>query len=81
MMKKNFWVLLLFILIGLVAGALVSRWLAPIHGLSFLTKSTQIKWTPAADLVVISYNLTIHLDLSLLSIIGLVAAIWLYRKM
>jgi len=80
-MKKNFWILLLFILIGMLAGALVSRWLQPVPGLSFLTKTSPVEWSPAADLLVLSYDLTIRIEVSLLSIIGLIIAIWLYRKM
>ena len=56
-MKKNFWVLLLFIVIGLLAGALIARSLTTVPGLSFLTKSTPIVWSPAADLLVLSYSL------------------------
>lgn len=80
-MKKNGWILLLFIVIGLLAGTLVSRWLTPVPGLSFLTTTSEVLWSPAADLLVFSYDLTIRLKVSLLSIIGLIAAIWLYRKM
>jgi len=80
-MKKNGWMLLLFIVLGLLTGALVSRWLKRVPGLSFLTDTTTVNWSPAADLYVISYDLTIRLELSILSLLGLVAAIWLYRKM
>ncbi|MFB9327252.1 DUF4321 domain-containing protein [Paenibacillus aurantiacus] len=80
-MKKNIWILLLFILIGLLSGALVSRWLQAVPGLDFLTKSYPITWSPAADLLILSYDLTIKLDVSLISVIGLIVAIWLYRKM
>lgn len=81
MMKKNVWILLLFILIGILAGALVSRWLEPVPGLAFLTQASEVAWSPAADLLVLSYDLTIRIEISLLSIIGLIIAIWLYRKM
>ncbi|BBH19248.1 hypothetical protein Back11_05930 [Paenibacillus baekrokdamisoli] len=80
-MKKNFWILLLFIVIGLLTGALVSRWLAPVPGLAFLTQTSKVVWSPAADFLVFSYDFTLRIDLSLLSIIGLILAIWLYRKM
>jgi hypothetical protein len=80
-MKKNFWMLLLFIVIGLLTGALVSRWLAPVPGLSFLTKTSEVRWSPSADLLVFSYDFTLRIDLSLLSIIGVILAIWVYRKM
>ncbi|RAP77860.1 DUF4321 domain-containing protein [Paenibacillus montanisoli] len=80
-MKKNIWVLLLFILIGLLTGALASRWLSQVPGLSFLTKTSPVVWSPAADLLVLSYSFTLKIELSLLSIIGLIIAIWLYRKL
>ncbi|CAH1204180.1 hypothetical protein PAECIP111893_02177 [Paenibacillus plantiphilus] len=80
-MKKNIWILLLFIIIGLLTGALLSRWLEPVPGLSFLTKTSEIEWSPAADLLVFSYDLTIHINISLLSMIGVIIAIWVYRRM
>jgi uncharacterized membrane protein len=80
-MKKNFWVLLLFMIIGLLAGALIARSLTSVSGLSFLTKSTPIVWSPAADLLVLSYAFTLRIHVSLLSIAGLALAVWLYRKL
>ena len=81
MMKKNGWILILFIVLGLLAGALVARWLGSVQGISFLTKPIEASWSPAVDLYVLSLNLSVQLQISLLSIIGAVIAIWLYRKM
>jgi hypothetical protein len=80
-MKKNGWFLLIFIIIGLLGGALVSRWLAPVSGISFLTKPIEATWSPAIDLYVLSFNLSLHLQISMFSLIGAALAIWLYRKM
>lgn len=80
-MKKNGWILLIFIVLGLLAGALVARWLAPVPGLSFLTKPIEASWSPAMDLYVLDFNLSINLQFSLFSLIGAIIAIWLYRKM
>ena len=80
-MKKNGWILSLFILLGLVAGALVARWLEPVQGISFLTKPIVTSWTPAFDLYVVSFSLELDLYLSLFSILGAAIAIWLYRRM
>ncbi|AJY76056.1 DUF4321 domain-containing protein [Paenibacillus beijingensis] len=80
-MKKNGWILLLFIILGLVTGSLVSTWFKTVQGLSFLSKSIPLTWSPAADLHVVSYDLTFQVDLSLFSIAGLLLALWLYRKM
>jgi hypothetical protein len=80
-MKKNGWILLLFVWLGMVAGTLVSRWLQDVQGIKFLTRSMPVHWSPAADLVVFSYDLNFNASISLFSIIGAVLAIWLYRKM
>jgi len=80
-MKKSGWILFLFIILGLVAGALVARWLQSVPGLSFLTRPMEVGWSPAFDLAVIRFELALHVELTLLSIIGAIVAIWLYRKM
>ncbi|MFC5529286.1 DUF4321 domain-containing protein [Cohnella yongneupensis] len=80
-MKKNGWILLLFVWLGMLAGTLVSRWLQDAEGVKFLTRSLQVHWSPSADLAVFSYDLNFHANVSLLSIIGAALAIWLYRKM
>ncbi|GIP39194.1 hypothetical protein J31TS4_24740 [Paenibacillus sp. J31TS4] len=80
-MKKNNLTLILFVLIGLLAGSILGEWLAPVQGLSFLTKSAQLTWQPKADLQIIAYNLDILIKVNMLSIAGIAAAIWLYRKL
>jgi len=80
-MKKNGWILLLFLFLGLLAGALLADWLKEVPGLSFLTRALEVSWSPAANLSVIQYSLHIEVRLSLLSVIGASVAIWLYRKM
>jgi uncharacterized membrane protein YeaQ/YmgE (transglycosylase-associated protein family) len=80
-MKKNGWILFLFILLGMIAGALVARWLESVPGVSFLTKTIATTWSPNVDLYVLSLDMSISLQISLLSIVGAGIAIWLYRKM
>lgn len=80
-MKKNGWVLLLLIVLGLLAGALVARWLEPVQGISFLTKPLEAAWSPALDLYVLSLDLSVTLKISLMSIIGAIVAILAYRRM
>jgi hypothetical protein len=80
-MKKNTFSLIVFILLGLLAGSIVSQLLEPVQGISFLTKSAQIIWQPKADLQILKYDLYFQVKLNLISIIGLVCAIWIYRKL
>ncbi|MHA7962530.1 DUF4321 domain-containing protein [Paenibacillus sp. CAU 1782] len=80
-MKKNGWILFLLIVLGLLAGALVARWLEPVPGISFLTRPLVTSWSPAVDLYVLSFDLSVSIQISLLSIIGAIVAIWAYRRM
>ncbi|MCR8644148.1 DUF4321 domain-containing protein [Paenibacillus sp. N1-5-1-14] len=80
-MKKNYFILFLFIVIGLVVGIIIGELLAPVKALSFLTKSVGFSWEPKADLNVIKYNIDFEVKLNLCAVIGLAGAIWLYRKL
>jgi len=80
-MKKNGWVLLLFIVLGLFAGALIARWLQPLKGISFLTEPLTAGFSPKVDLYVLNFSIDFNLQISLLSIVGALLAIWLYRKL
>lgn len=79
-MKKNGWILLLFILLGMLAGTLVSRWLQDAQALKFLTRSLTVHWSPSADLAVFKFDLNFDANISLFSVIGAALAIWAYRK-
>lgn len=79
-MRKNGWVLFLFIVLGLLAGALVGEWLAAVPGVSFLTKPITASISPTIDLYVMSFDLSLRFKVSLFSIIGAIIAIWIYRK-
>jgi len=80
-MKKNTLTLILFIIIGLLAGSIVSQLLEPVPSLGFLTKSADVSWHPKADLQILKYDLYFQVKLNLISILGLVCALWIYRKM
>ncbi|WP_313732007.1 DUF4321 domain-containing protein [Cohnella nanjingensis] len=59
----------------------MAHWLEAVPGLGFLTRTVKVHWSPSADLLVLVYNINIALNISLLSLVGAVVAIWLYRKM
>lgn len=79
--EKNVGMLMLFLLLGWLLGAWIAKALQSFKFLSFLTHPTTISWSPRADLDIISYNITINFELSLLSLIGIIAAFWLYRRL
>ncbi|CAI6082343.1 DUF4321 domain-containing protein [Cohnella sp. JJ-181] len=80
-MKKNGWILLLFVFLGMLAGALVADWLKRVPGLDFLTRTVKARWSPSADLIVLTYDINIAINVSLLSLAGIALAIWIYRKL
>jgi hypothetical protein len=79
-MKKNTATLIVFLLIGLLAGTLLGQLFSGVPWLAFLTKSTQIEWAPRADLQVITYDLHFWIRLNLASFLGLIVAFWMYRR-
>lgn len=81
MKKKNAGTLILFLILGWLAGAWIAKLLEPVKALSFLTASTVIKWSPQADLDIITYNINLQFKLCLLSLAGMITAVWLYRRL
>lgn len=80
-MKKSNLTFIVFLIIGLLTGSIIAQLLTPVQSLDFLTKSAEINWHPKADLQVLQYDLNFQIRLNLISILGLVAAIWIYRKL
>ncbi|CAN7330676.1 DUF4321 domain-containing protein [Paenibacillus sp. LjRoot153] len=80
-MKKNTFTLIIFLIVGLITGVIIGQLLAPVPALAFLTKSVEISWEPKADLQVVKYQFDLLVKLNLCSIIGLVGAYLLYRKL
>jgi len=80
-MKKNGLMLVVLIAAGLLAGSIAGQLLEDVPALSFLTTSAELNWEPKADLQVIRYDLQFAVTLNLMSIAGLAAAIWIYRKL
>jgi hypothetical protein len=80
-MKKNNITLVVCLIIGLITGVIVGQLLAPVPSLSFLTNSAQISWEPKADLEVLKYDIHLQVKLNLCSILGLVGAFFIYRKL
>ncbi|QGQ95389.1 DUF4321 domain-containing protein [Paenibacillus psychroresistens] len=80
-MKKTNLTLIIFIVLGLLAGTIIAELLTPVSSLAFLTKSAQMNWHPKADLQILKYDLDIQVKLNLISILCAIGAIWIYRRM
>lgn len=79
-MKHRYGLLLLYLFIGLLTGSLVAHLLSSVEILSFLTKSMTISWNPGANFDFLKYDLDITVKISLLSVLGMFGALWLYKR-
>lgn len=80
-MRKNNFILVIFLFLGLLTGSIIAELLLPVPALAFLTKSTNITWEPSADLNFLKYDFYFQVKLNLMNILGLIAAFWIYRKL
>lgn len=81
---KNGWLLLLFIMIGIVIGGLISEVTAEVSGLSWLsygnTFGINSNSNPLVlDLGILVITFALQIKITVASIIGVIAAIVIYR--
>lgn len=81
---KNGWLLLLFIMIGIVIGGLISEVTAGVSGLSWLsygnTFGINSNGNPLVlDLGILVITFALQIKITVSSIIGVIAAIVIYR--
>ena len=82
MANKNFWVLLIFLLSGLVIGGLIGELAGNVDWLWWLSYGEDFGLsTPfVLNLSIISITFAFTIKINIASIIGLAIAIFLYRK-
>jgi len=78
-MPKNTIVLVIILVVGLLFGSIIGEILSP--WMPFLSTGKAITWEPKADLDILKYNFFIQVKLNLASVLGLVLAFWIYRKL
>lgn len=78
---KNGWLLLLFILIGIVLGGLIAELTAGVHTLSWLSygQSFGLNSPLVLDLGVLVLTFALQIKITIASIIGVILAIIIYR--
>ncbi len=79
---KNIWILLVFILAGLVVGGLLGQIASSVDFLWWLSYSQSfgINEPIGLDLGVITLTFSLMFKISISSIIGMVLAIFIYKK-
>ena len=80
--NKNFWILLIFLLCGLVIGGLIGELAGNVDWLWWLSFGQQFGLdTPfVLNLSILSITFALSIKINIASIIGLAIAIFLYRK-
>lgn len=80
--EKNFWILLIFILCGLVIGGLLGELASNVSGLSWMAFGQEFglenPLTLNLGVLTITFGLMIKINIS--SIIGMAIAIFIYKK-
>lgn len=79
MKNKSTLILIVLLLIGLLFGSLIGELFSDI--LPILNKSQQITWEPKGDLVILKYDLYFQVKINLTSVLGLIIAFWIYKKL
>ena len=83
MKSKNGWVLLIMLLSGIVLGGFIGMLTANVSGLSWLNygQSFGLESPVVLDLGLLVLTLGLTIQISIASIIGVVLAIIIYRKL
>lgn len=79
---KNIWILIVFILSGLVIGGLLGELASNVDWLSWLSYSQEfgLRTPIELDLSVVQITFALMFRISVSSIIGMVLAIFIYKK-
>jgi len=82
MKNKDFWILLIFILSGIVVGGLLGELAGGVNGLWWLNygQTFGLDNPLTLDLHVLAVTFGINFKISIASIIGMALAIFIYKK-
>jgi len=80
--EKNVWILIVFLLAGLVIGGLLGKLASSVSWLWWLSYETNFGLTQplVLDLSVLKLTFGLTLNINIASIIGMAIAIFIYRK-
>ncbi|MBP3708673.1 MAG: DUF4321 domain-containing protein [Clostridia bacterium] len=79
---KSIWILIIFILSGIVVGSLIGDIAAKSGGLWWLAYGQEfgLREPLSVDLSVIKFSFSLLIKLNISSILGMILAVFIYRK-
>lgn len=79
---KSMWILIVFILAGIVIGGLLGNLASSSNGLWWLSYGQQFGLSDplSVDLSIIKFSFSLMIKLNISSILGMILAIFIYRK-
>lgn len=78
--KQSTAVLIVLLVIGLLLGSIVGDILSKL-GVPYIFESTQIRWSPSGDFVILAWDIDILVKINLASVLGLALVFYIYRKL
>lgn len=80
--EKNVWILLIFLLSGIVIGGLLAHFAASVSWLSWLAFGQEFgtNGPVGIDLSILKFSVELRLKLNVASIVGMIIAAFIYSK-
>lgn len=76
---KAFW-LVFWLVTGLLIGTLLGNACGQVPYLQWLTQGQTISFSPAADLVILTFDLNLQFTLNMAQVIGVLVSVLCYHK-
>ncbi len=77
--SKVFW-LVFWLVTGILIGTLLGSACGQLPYLQWLTQGQTISFSPAADLIIFTFDLDLHFTLNMAQVIGVLISVLCYRK-
>ncbi len=80
--EKNIWILLIFLLSGIVIGGLLANFAANVSWLSWLAYGQEFgtNGPVGIDLSILRFSIELRMKLNVASIVGMIIAAFIYSK-
>lgn len=73
-------ILVVLLVIGLLLGSIIGDILGKL-GVPYVFESKEVRWSPAGDFLILVWDIDLTVRINLTSVLGLVLAFWIYRRL